>query len=64
MNRKQLFLLASIGFLASCQKNDLHGPGNVVVAGTDNHVNGAFNVLDGFRNNVEGDINDIEGDSN
>jgi hypothetical protein len=62
MNRKQFLLLASLGFLASCQENDLNGPGNVVIHGTDNHVNGADNVLNGFENDIDGDINDIEGD--
>jgi|688.fasta_scaffold1173510_1 hypothetical protein len=62
MNRKNIFLLASLGFLASSEDNFMNGPGNVVIHGTGNHVDGKFNVLDGFNNKLEGDINDIEGD--
>ena len=52
-------LLAGVIGLAYCADNDINGPGNVVISGKDNKIDGKFNTLEGFANLIKGNFNDI-----
>ena len=66
MVSKILFTISILILLvsASHQKNNLNGPGNIVIRGEGNDVYGRDNILDGFYNGIKGNINYIKGSKN
>lgn len=68
MNRSLLFcafLLANQGLTQGGPlDNNLRGPGNIVISGTGNDVDGRDNLLNGYDNNIRGNQDFVFGNRN